>query len=129
MNYFINDPCNLIPNNKTNRVLGTSRAFEFHKTIKNYQPTPLIELTSLAKEYRLKNIYVKDESFRFGLNAFKGLGASYAIDQLIKNNPDINTFCTATEGNHGRAVAWYAKLAGKRSFIVVPEDTTIFRIN
>ena len=128
MNYFINNPCNVIPFNKTKHVLWSSQAFEFHKSLKDYQPTPLYDLPNMARQYGVANIYIKDESIRFGLNAFKGLGASYAIDQLILNNQNIKTFCTATDGNHGRAVAWYSKLSGKKSVVVVPEDTTRSRI-
>jgi len=71
---------------------------------------------------------MKDESRRFGLNSFKGLGASYAIYHSLRTRPDIETFCTATDGNHGRAVAWSANKNGKKSVIFVPSSTTTNRI-
>lgn len=88
----------------------------------------MIDLPNLAKKYGVGNIFVKDESHRFGLNAFKGLGASYAIYKLLQENPNINTFCTATDGNHGRAVAWSAKIANRKAVVYVPKDTTKSRI-
>ena len=101
----------------------------FHKSFDIYEKTPLVDLKNLAKEIGLKSFFVKDESYRFGLNAFKVLGASYAIANYIKdkicldeNNLSFDeitssetkeklgkiTFATATDGNHGRAVAWTA---------------------
>lgn len=59
----------------------------FHRTLPGYQPTPLVALPDLAKELGVKGVYIKDESKRFGLNAFKALGASYAIHKLF---PDGN---------------------------------------
>ena len=56
---------------------------EFHKTFPMYEPTPLAELKETAKYLGLGNIYVKDESFRFGLNAFKVLGGSHAIGKYL----------------------------------------------
>ena len=72
---------------------------------------------------------MKNEAFRFGLNAFKGLGATYAIYRLLQKSKEISTFCTATDGNHGRAVAWASRLAGRKSVIFVPKDTTQNRID
>ena len=94
-----------------------------HKSFDAYSPTPLRELQGLAGQLGLKSFYLKDESYRFGLNAFKVLGGSYAIGQYIANRlgEDIFalpyrrmisdevrarlgeiTFVTATDGNHGR---------------------------
>lgn len=53
--------------------------YEFHKSLPNYKPTPLVDLANLAKYYGVKKVWLKDESKRFGLNAFKVLGGSYAI--------------------------------------------------
>ena len=107
--FFKNLPSDKVPLNETTKILKNHNALEFHKTLSEYKPTPLIELPNLSKKLGVKNIYVKDESKRFKLNAFKGLGASYAISQSLIKNPEIKTFCTATDGNHGRAVAWAAK--------------------
>jgi diaminopropionate ammonia-lyase len=127
-NYFINDATNKISENATTGILKNSGAVSFHKSLPIYQSTPLIHLPALAKHFDVANIYIKDESYRFGLNAFKGLGASYAIHELLKKQPHIKTFCTATDGNHGRAVAWSAKQAGKQAVVFVPKDTTAYRI-
>ena len=61
------------------------RVRSFHSSFKEYSPTPLIELTSLAQHLGIKNLFVKDESYRFGLNAFKVLGGSFAIGSYIAN--------------------------------------------
>ena len=64
------------------KLLGLEEAKkvnDFHKSFPMYEKTPLHELKCLAKELGVKDIYVKDESYRFGLNAFKVLGGSYAI--------------------------------------------------
>lgn len=126
--FYINKPENNLPDGLTDSIFRNSDALQFHKSIENYQPTPLVELPELANSFELGKIYVKDESFRFGLNAFKGLGASFAIHKILEKDPSIKTFCTATDGNHGRAVAWSSKMLGKASRIFVPKDTTTARI-
>lgn len=127
-NYFINQASGLMPDNLTTAILKNSDALSFHQSLSVYQPTPVVHLPGGAKRFGVANIYLKDESYRFGLNAFKGLGASYAIYELLKKKNDIKTFCTATDGNHGRAVAWSAKQAGKKAIVFVPKDTTPYRI-
>jgi len=126
--YYRNMPNNLINCDFTVSILQDHDAIEFHTSLTNYKPTPLEQLTNLSKKYNVGNIYVKDESHRFGLNAFKVLGASYAIHTTLEKNPDIDTFCTATDGNHGKAVAWSANKLGKKSIVYVPRDTTTVRI-
>ena len=59
---------------------------EFHKSLPGYEPTPLVNLPNLAKKLGVKQILIKDESKRFNLNAFKGLGASYAIFKFLQKN-------------------------------------------
>lgn len=127
-NYYRNSPNNIILDDITNSILTSHNALEFHASLSEYKTTPLVHLPNLSKKYDVGNIFIKDESFRFGLNAFKILGASYAIHQTLEKNPNIETFCTATDGNHGRAVAWSAKKFGKKSIIFVPKDTTANRI-
>ena len=100
----------------------------FHSKIMNKQ-TPLIKLPGLAKSLGIKELLIKDESHRFGLNAFKALGASYAMSKQLDNNPEINTFCTATDGNHGRAVAWMAKKMNKKAIIYMPKGTIAARVD
>ena len=114
-----------------------------------YQPTPLAELPETAKALGLGAIYVKDESYRFGLNAFKVLGGSYAIgnflaqklgktiaevdyDRLIRQDcrqiiGDL-TFVTATDGNHGRGVAWTATQFGQKSVVYMPKGSAQERL-
>lgn len=127
-NYYKNSPNNIITNELTVNVIQKQDAMIFHASLSDYKPTPLIHLPNLSKKYNVGNIYVKDESYRFGLNAFKALGASYAINQVLEQDPTIEIFCTATDGNHGRAVAWSAKELGKGAVIFVPNDTTAQRI-
>lgn len=126
--YYLNFSETRLPQNLTDSIFRSSNSLSFHKSLENYEPTPLVELNELAKHFGVRQIFIKDESHRFGLNAFKGLGASYAIYKILEKNPEIETFCTATDGNHGRAVAWSAKLFNKKAYIFVPVDTTTARI-
>lgn len=126
--YHINSPSNKIQDSKTSDILASGNSYNYHKTLEGYAPTPLIDLPGLAAEYGVKNIFIKDESFRFQLNAFKGLGASYAIHKLLEKEPKTETFCTATDGNHGRAVAWAAVMNGRNARIFVPRDTSLSRM-
>ena len=127
--YFKNTPNNSIPEDDTVSILENNDATAFHTSLTQYTPTPLEELPHLSKKYNVGQIYIKDESYRFGLNAFKVLGASYAVYQSLEKNPDIKIFCTATDGNHGKAVAWSARYFNKKSIVFVPKETTIIRIN
>ena len=126
--FYINKPTNVIADNLTTSILKKNKAFAFHSSLPNYKATPLIQLPSLAEKYGVENIYFKDESYRLNLDAFKVLGASFAINEIIKKKPEIETFCTATDGNHGRAVAWSAKYFKKKSIVFVPKNTTNQRI-
>ncbi len=126
--FFINKPDNTITPDLTTEILNKSDAIEYHKSLPVYKVTPVVSLPNLARKYGIGNIYVKDESHRFGLNAFKGLGASYAIHKVLEQNPDVGIFCTATDGNHGKAVAWAVRISGKKAVIFVPNDTTEDRI-
>ena len=121
----------------------------FHQSFPEYSVTPLVELKSLAEELGVSNIFVKDESYRFGLNAFKVLGGSYAIAREIGTRmgiseeeltlarllqPDVQgqlgqlRFVTATDGNHGRGVAWTAKRLGHRAVVFMPKGTAAERL-
>lgn len=119
---------------------------EFHRAIPQYAPTPLVSLKGLAQRLGLGNLLIKDESKRFGLNAFKALGASYGMYRVLKqagaisspqemfggshsgSNPPM-TFAAATEGNHGRAVAWAARKLGMNAVIFLPDDARQSRID
>lgn len=126
------------------------KAQKFHRSFNNYSMTPLTELKKLAMTIGVKNIYVKDESYRFGLNAFKALGGSYAIgkyiaeklgqdiDELpydkmvsdeVKNELGDITFVTATDGNHGRGIAWTANRLRQKSVVYMPKGSSIERLN
>jgi len=100
---------------------------DFHETIGNKE-TPLVKLPGLAKRLGIGNLLLKDESHRFGLNAFKALGASYAMYRQLEKNPQIKIFCTATDGNHGRAVAWMARKLGRKALIYMPQGTVPARV-
>lgn len=123
---------------------------KFHQGFSEYQKTPLWALKDLSSKLGLKNIYVKDESYRFNLNAFKVLGGTYAIGKYIAkalNQPlksltvdDLkaeNTvdqlgklrFVTATDGNHGRGIAWAAKVLGYAAVVFMPKGSAIERLN
>lgn len=109
---------------------GDARAF--HRTLPGYAPTPLVSMPILAEALGLKSVWVKDESKRFGLNAFKALGASYAIYKFLQLQVDARrewVFATATDGNHGRAVAWTARRLGHKAVVFVPSNTVKARID
>ncbi|MFD6435953.1 diaminopropionate ammonia-lyase [Streptomyces venezuelae] len=102
----------------------------FHASLPGYAPTALHEIPTLADELAVARVFVKDESSRFGLPAFKALGASWAIDRILARDAhrapragDTRTlrFVTATDGNHGRAVARMARQLGRRAHVFVPE--------
>jgi diaminopropionate ammonia-lyase len=94
----------------------------FHAGLPGYAPTPLAEVPALAAELKVGRVFVKDESARMGLPAFKVLGASWAVHQLLSGRPAGGplTLVTATEGNHGRALARVARLFGQRAQVFVP---------
>lgn len=101
----------------------------FHASLAEYRPTPLHSLPGLARELGVGGIFVKDESQRLGLNAFKVLGASWAAHRFFARNAGgADTLAAATDGNHGRAVAWAARQAGKRAVIYVPRQAVAARI-
>lgn len=99
---------------------------EFHKTLPAYKETPLVTLKSLAESLQLKNILIKDESKRFHLNAFKVLGSSYALSKQL-DPAKKHTFATATAGNHGKGVAWSAKLFGQEAVIYLPKGSPLYK--
>ena len=151
--YYINNRISpqFCRNSKIFSKIDIESPVSFHRTLKQYDPTSLESLPGLAKSLKLKRLYVKDESTRFGLSAFKGLGASFAIfDLLCKDfqirgiesfslarldEPEIRTllsgitFCTATDGNHGRAVAWMASLLGANAVIFMPKNSAKERVD
>ena len=122
---------------------------EFHRSFPMYVPTPLAKLPETARMLGIGQIYVKDESHRFGLNAFKVLGGSYAIGNILarklgkslsetgydvltaaetKEKLGDITFITATDGNHGRGVAWTANTLGQKSVVHMPRGSAEERL-
>lgn len=105
-------------------------AFAFHRAMPEYRPTPLHRLDELARSVGIRSLMLKDESARFGLNAFKGLGAAFAVARWLDRHPAATdvTFTTATDGNHGRAVAWSARRAGARAVVFIPAHARPARV-
>ena len=122
---------------------------EFHKRLPGYAPTQLRSLSSFAHELGIEKLFVKDESWRLGLPAFKILGASWAtFRELTGRQPDLTrswstvqelagriqnreriVLYAATDGNHGRAVARVARLFGLHARIFVPQGTVQARVS
>ncbi|XKH61899.1 diaminopropionate ammonia-lyase (plasmid) [Halomonas sediminis] len=112
-----------------------AEAREEIRTWPGYSPTPLVELSGLARAADIGCLYYKDEAKRFGLNSFKALGGAYAVLRLLKqhlpegvSSADLLagkhreeaariTVCCATDGNHGRSVAWGAQMFGAHCVI------------
>ncbi len=107
---------------------AAKEAYEFHKTLSEYKETPLADLKELAKLLGVSAIYVKDESQRFGLNAFKVLGGSYSISRYMQKAGSCHTFVTATDGNHGRGVAWAAQKMHCRCVVYLPKGSAAERV-
>ena len=129
-------------------------AFELAKkeitTWHNYEPTPLHIFTDIARDAGVSSIAYKDENFRFSLKSFKALGGAYAVaNLLIKKLKDIGinasskdlitgtykhetskiTVCCATDGNHGRSVAWGAQQFGCNCEIYIHRNVSVGREN
>lgn len=94
---------------------------QFHRGLEGYAPTRLVEVPGIAQRLGVARAYVKDESARLGLPAFKVLGASYAIHRtLAESAGPVSTLVTATDGNHGHAVARTARLLGLQARVYIP---------
>lgn len=122
---------------------------DYHSSFDGYCITPLADLADTAGQLGTGGIFVKDESFRFGLNAFKGLGGSYCLGRYISDLcgseqvmpfdrlasdatkavvGDV-TFVTATDGNHGRGIAWAADKLGYKSVVYMPKGSAQERLD
>jgi len=95
-------------------------AAAFHAALPGYRPTPVHSLPAVAGELGLAAVSVKDESDRFGLPAFKVLGASWAVERALRENPGAGTLVAASAGNHGRAVARVAAWRGLGCRVFLP---------
>lgn len=125
------------------------KARTFHESFPQYSKTPLAKLSKMAEYLGLKEVYVKDESYRFGLNAFKVLGGSFAMAKYIakETGRDVSeldyetltsdalrkefgqaSFFTATDGNHGRGVAWAANRLKQKAVVYMPKGSTKTRL-
>ena len=113
-----------------------------------YAPTPLVGLSGLAQTLGVRAVLVKDESKRFGLNAFKGLGGLYALCRVVCEHlgldyrtatlaqlqqkslrPQISqmVFITTTDGNHGKGVSWAAGMLGCKAYVYMPKGSAPVR--
>ena len=120
--------------------IASARAF--HRTLDGYRMSPLVEVPAVAAELGVGRVFVKDESQRLGLPAFKILGASWAVaralalrfgvgleavslEALRESVGDASvTLVTATDGNHGRAVAHMARLLGIPARVYTPKGVS-----
>lgn len=131
------------PEARSWRTEHAPEVIDFHRSIPGYAPTRLVEVPALASELGVARVLVKEESARFGLPAFKILGASYAacralsarldspgavlpMDELRQRLAEREPIelVAATDGNHGRAVAHTARLLGLPAHIFLPSDIT-----
>ncbi len=122
------------------------RVHQYHRSWPQYHPTPLRTLRGLAAHWGLQDVLIKDESQRWGLQAFKGLGGTHVIGRYLAEyyglDPwtDFSTlkehahrkppvvFATATDGNHGVGIAWAAKQLGHSAKIYMPRGSTRARV-
>lgn len=124
-------------------------ARRFHREIPGYRPTPLCSLPNLSNMLGVESIWVKDEAQRLELNSFKVMGGSFAIFRLIQKKLGLSdsemsyefllskeckkrlgemVFASATDGNHGRGLAWAANKLGYKCMIYVHSGTSRPRI-
>ena len=129
---------------------NVAAARAFHESFPQYAVTPLAKLDKMADHLGLHTLCIKDESYRFGLNAFKVLGGSFAMakyiakelgrdvsemtydyltSQQLKDEFGQATFCTATDGNHGRGVAWAANKLGQKAIVHMPKGSSKYRFD
>ena len=129
---------------------NVAKARSFHRSFPQYSITPLASLDGMAKHLGLGSLFVKDESYRFGLTAFKVLGGSFAMARYIAQQMgrDVGemtydyltseafrqefgqaTFFTATDGNHGRGVAWAANKLGQKAVVHMPKGSAKSRFD
>ncbi|HLR13208.1 MAG TPA: diaminopropionate ammonia-lyase [Burkholderiaceae bacterium] len=105
-------------------VAASRQAQDAIQRWEHYSPTPLHALRGLANHFRLGAVYCKDEGQRLGLGSFKALGGAYAVANLAQEKGTAITVTCATEGNHGRSVAWGAQRAGVPCVIFLHEGVS-----
>ena len=125
-------------------------ARNFHRQIPTFRQTPLYPLSQLADMLGVENIFIKDESQRLELNSFKVMGGSFAIYRFLQKKLGLSdkemsykyllskdchdklgtiTFASATDGNHGKGIAWASRMLGHKCNIYVHRETSEARIN
>ncbi|TME73221.1 MAG: diaminopropionate ammonia-lyase [Chloroflexi bacterium] len=144
----------LVPNPRRERGYGgpprgLTQPISFHRTMPGYAPTPVVGMPELARIHQVAGIAVKNEQERLGLPSFKLLGSSWALHERVKAVaglspdaliafPDLSriarglgppTLCTASDGNHGRAVAALAEALGCGCVVLLPADSAASRID
>ena len=121
---------------------------KFHEQVPGFETTPLKNLSSFARQAGMRAVMVKDESSRFGLKAFKGLGGIYVVFRVICKELNLDpefttidmlqqepyasavrqmTFATTTDGNHGKGISWAAKVFGCKAYVYMPVGTVEVR--
>ena len=126
----------------------TALVRKLQQMVPSYAPTSLVSLKYFAERTGVRAVLLKDESSRFGLNAFKGLGGIYAMFRVIcrelELDPEKTTvkmlqepplkdrirqmvFATTTDGNHGKGVSWAARVFGCKAFVFMPAGTVEVR--
>ena len=130
-----------LPDTSAYSFMATENVRNLHTALDAYNVTPLVELKNFKS---VRSIFIKDESQRFGLKAFKALGGIWAIYTVISRelgleNPMLAeifnrraelsklTFITTTDGNHGKGVSWAAGLFGCKSYVYMPKGTVEIR--
>lgn len=127
---------------------ATANVRRIHRGLSSYRPTSLVRLDEMAKALGVRAVFVKDESSRFGLKAFKGLGGLYALTWVVCRelglDPETITFSdlqapglreqvkkmvfvTTTDGNHGKGVAWAAGQLGCEAHVYMPKGSSELR--
>jgi len=125
------------------------RVERFHQKLPGYRPTDLVRWSHLAEAWGVKGIFIKDESTRFNLKAFKVLGGSYAVARVMCRKLGMSldpidfsylasdevrerigpiTLTAATDGNHGRGIAWAAQQLRQKAFIYMPKGAAPSRV-
>ena len=131
-------------------IENVKKARKFHREIPEYRMTPLRALPNLAQMLGLGGIFIKDEARRLTLSSFKVLGGSYAVSRYIQKILGLSdseatfeyltsdechkrlgnlTFAAATDGNHGRGIAWASMKLGVPCVIYVHKETSQARID
>lgn len=123
------------------------KVYNYHQSLPGYQMTPLESLDQLAGHLQIDKLWVKNEAGRFDLNAFKGLGASYAVAAYFAERLNLDlenlsfeelnheisradkvTLATATDGNHGKSLAWAARLFNQDAVVYMPKGSSSERL-